>query len=53
MGLDNIKAVIENPKQRKELNERLEVALSVQQDPWKKIIHSEKLKSELFEKVKV
>lgn len=53
MGLENIKAVIEDPKQRKELNERLDLALSVQEDPWKKIIRSEKLKNELFERVTV
>ena len=53
MGLENIKAIIEDQKQRKELNERLELALSVQEDPWKKIIRSEKLKNELFERVTV
>ena len=53
MGLDNIKAVMEDSKQRKELNERLNIAVTVQEDPWKKIINSEKLKNELFEKVTV
>ena len=53
IGLENIKAVIDDPKQRKELNERLNIALTVQEDPWKKIVNSEKLKNELFEKVTV
>nr|WP_106780736.1 nitrite reductase large subunit NirB [Lysinibacillus timonensis] len=53
MGLENIKAVIENPQQRKELNERLDIAISVQEDPWKKINNNDKLKNELFGKVTV
>lgn len=53
MGLENIKIVIENPKQRKELIERLNLAVTVQEDPWKKIINNEKLKNELFESVTI
>ncbi|QCR32705.1 nitrite reductase large subunit NirB [Lysinibacillus sp. SGAir0095] len=53
MGLENIKVVMEDPKQRQELNERLNIAATVLEDPWKKIIGSEKLKNELFEKVTV
>ncbi|MFC7684880.1 nitrite reductase large subunit NirB [Ureibacillus sp. GCM10028918] len=53
MGLENIRVVMENPKERKELNERLNIAVTVQEDPWKKIIGNEKIKNELFEKVTV
>ncbi|KGR77440.1 nitrite reductase large subunit NirB [Ureibacillus sinduriensis] len=53
MGLENIKIVIENPEQRKELNERLNLAVTVQEDPWKKIINNDKLKNELFESVTI
>jgi len=53
MGLENIKAVMEDSQQRKELNERLNIAVTVQEDPWQKIIKSDKLKNELFEKVTV
>lgn len=53
MGLENIKVVMEDSKQRKELNERLNIAVTVQEDPWKKIIGDKKLKNDLFEKVTV
>lgn len=53
IGFENIKVVIEDPKQRRELNERLNVALTVHDEPWKKIINSPKLRNELFEKVEV
>ncbi|MCP1143766.1 nitrite reductase large subunit NirB [Lysinibacillus endophyticus] len=53
MGLENIKAVIENPKERRELYARLDLALKVHEEPWKKIINSDKLRTELFEKVVV
>lgn len=53
LGLETIKAVIEDPEQRKELNARLDEAITVQEEPWKKIVHDRKLRNELFEKVKM
>src|SRR5206468_2718120 len=53
MGPDTIKAVIENEENRRDLNHRLDEALSVAQEPWKAICASETIQNELFQKVKI
>ena len=42
VGIANIQAVLENSETRKELNRRLDEALSIVEDPWKKIVEDEK-----------
>lgn len=53
MGLDMIKAVIEDKQNRIELNQRLDEALSVTKEPWKDIIQSQAIRKELFEKINI
>ena len=53
MGLDAIKAVIEDKQKRIELNQRLDEALSVLSEPWKEVINNETLQKELYQKVKI
>ncbi|MFA9559725.1 nitrite reductase large subunit NirB [Evansella sp. AB-rgal1] len=49
VGLDHIKSVIlEDSQTRKQLIERMEIALSPLKDPWKDIIEDEKHTEELF-----
>jgi nitrite reductase (NADH) large subunit len=52
-GLETIKTVLENKQTRQELNERLDLALSVLNDPWQEAIHSKKIQQELYESVNV
>lgn len=50
MGLDNIrKAILDDAKQRKELVERIELALQQVEDPWKKVLNDEKLRGTLYQ----
>jgi len=44
VGLDSIKAVLEQPEERKALNGRLKTALDHTVDPWKQIIADRKLR---------
>ena len=53
MGLDTIKAVIEDRQNRNELNRHLDEALSVTTEPWKEIIQSQLLQKKLFEKINI
>ena len=53
MGLDTIKVVIENDQNRWELNQRLNEALSIVQEPWKEVIESETIQNELYQKVRI
>lgn len=53
MGLDHIKAVIDDETNKQQLNERLNDALSVLKDPWKEAINSEEIQSSLYKSVKV
>lgn len=53
LGLDNIREVMNDKKQREELNQRLEATKSIQKEPWSQIVNSKKIKTELFEKVNV
>jgi nitrite reductase (NADH) large subunit len=52
-GLETIKTVLENKQTRQELNERLDLALSVLNDPWEEAIRSKKIQQELYESVNV
>jgi nitrite reductase (NADH) large subunit len=52
-GLERIKKVLEDKQTRQELNERLDLALSVLKDPWEEAIQSKKIQQELYESVNV
>lgn len=53
VGMAHIKqAIIEDPQRRKALNERLQFALSFEQDPWKERLEQPLLKKE-FEPIHV
>ncbi|MCM3655485.1 nitrite reductase large subunit NirB [Metabacillus litoralis] len=51
VGLAHVQEVLDDKNKRKELNARIDEALSVYKDPWKEIIESEKTTKELFETV--
>jgi nitrite reductase (NADH) large subunit len=51
VGIEHARFVMEDRETRKELNVRLDEALSVVEDPWKKIVKDEKTKNELFESI--
>jgi nitrite reductase (NADH) large subunit len=53
MGLDAIKVVMEDKQKRFELNQRLNVALSVLKEPWKEVINNETIQKDLYEKVNI
>ncbi|WP_336862307.1 nitrite reductase large subunit NirB [Peribacillus frigoritolerans] len=53
VGSDTIKAIIGDKQKRMELNQRLDEALSVLQEPWKEIIESNAIQTGLFQKVKI
>jgi nitrite reductase (NADH) large subunit len=53
MGLDAIKEVIGDKQQRNELNQRLNVALSVSKEPWKEVMDNETIQKDLYEKVNI
>ncbi|MFJ7855005.1 nitrite reductase large subunit NirB [Peribacillus frigoritolerans] len=53
VGFDTIKAIIGDKQKRMELNQRLDEALSVLQEPWKEIIESNAIQTGLFQKVKI
>jgi nitrite reductase (NADH) large subunit len=50
IGLDPIKNVIEDEQKRKELYNRIEIALAATQDPWKEAVENKEVR-ETFEKV--
>ncbi|WP_282171487.1 nitrite reductase large subunit NirB [Cytobacillus firmus] len=49
VGLAHVQSVLDDNEKRKELNSRMDEALSVHKDPWKEIINNHKTKMELFE----
>lgn len=52
MGLEAIReAVVDNMESRLALNERVELALSTVEDPWKKVLNSTELKNNLYANV--
>ncbi|MGM0875191.1 MAG: nitrite reductase large subunit NirB [Bacillota bacterium] len=51
VGLAHVQEVLDDKNKRKELNARMDDALSVYKDPWKEIIESKKTTKELFETV--
>lgn len=51
MGLSHIQSVLDDAQTRRELNMRMDEALSTYRDPWKEIVESKKTKKELFETV--
>lgn len=53
LGLDTIRTVLEDKRQRDELNERLDEAISVQKEPWSHIVNNERIVTELYKKVTV
>ncbi|QDI91716.1 NAD(P)/FAD-dependent oxidoreductase [Salicibibacter halophilus] len=54
VGLDTVKKVVlEDEKEKAALNERMDIALSIEQDPWTDIVDSEDKQKDLFEKKQV
>lgn len=53
MGIEHIREIVENKELRIELNERMDIALSVIQEPWSEAIRNGTLLKELYEKVNV
>ena len=51
VGLGHVQSVLDDKDKRKELNARIDEALSVYKDPWKEIVNDEKAKQELFAEV--
>jgi len=51
VGFDHVRSILDDQLHRKELNNRMDKALSVIKDPWKAITEDEKVKKELFETV--
>jgi len=52
VGLEHVKSILDDKKQRNKLNERMEATLSVYKDPWKEIVENNKTKKQLFEVVR-
>lgn len=54
IGLDEIKrAVVDDPENRKALNERVEIALQQTADPWKQVLDDENLRDQLYRNIEV
>ncbi|MNR38024.1 Nitrite reductase [NAD(P)H] [compost metagenome] len=53
LGIEHIREVVENEAERKQLCERMDLALSVTQDPWKQAIDSKKIQRDLYEVVEL
>jgi nitrite reductase (NADH) large subunit len=53
VGLAHVQSVLDDKNKRKELNARMDEALSVYRDPWKEIIEDKKTTKELFETIGV
>ncbi|PEQ90571.1 nitrite reductase large subunit [Bacillus sp. AFS006103] len=51
IGLAHVRSVLDDHQKRKQLNTRIDDALSVVRDPWKTITEDAKIKKELFESV--
>jgi nitrite reductase (NADH) large subunit len=49
VGLSHVQSVLDDKEKRKELNERMEKALSTYKDPWQEIVNDKKVRNELFE----
>jgi nitrite reductase (NADH) large subunit len=49
VGLEHVRSVVDHEERRKELCERMDVALSVTKDPWKEAIETEQIRKDLFE----
>lgn len=51
VGLSHVQSVLNDKEKRKELNDRINQALSVHKDPWKDFLEDEKTTKQLFENV--
>ncbi|MCQ6282592.1 nitrite reductase large subunit NirB [Bacillus sp. EB600] len=49
VGLAHVQSVLDDKEKRKELNERMDQALSTYKDPWKEVVNDKKVQKELFE----
>ncbi len=49
VGLEHVKLVLDDKEKRKELNIRMEEALSFYKDPWKELIKNKDIQKQLFE----
>ncbi|CAG7621678.1 Nitrite reductase [NAD(P)H] [Paenibacillus solanacearum] len=53
VGLEHVRSVLADETQRIALRERIDVALSVTQDPWKEAVRSETIRKQLYEVVEL
>ncbi|CAG7628111.1 nitrite reductase large subunit NirB [Paenibacillus allorhizosphaerae] len=53
VGLEHVRSVLADESQRNALRERIDVALSVTQDPWKEAVRSETIQKQLYEVVEL
>lgn len=51
VGLSHVQSVLNDEAKRKELNGRMNEALSIHKDPWKDFLEDEKTTKQLFENV--
>ncbi|MEI2459174.1 nitrite reductase large subunit [Bacillus subtilis] len=51
VGLSHVQSVLNDPKKRQELNDRMNETLSVHKDPWKDFLEDKQTSKELFENV--
>ncbi|WP_416723486.1 NADPH-nitrite reductase [Bacillus stercoris] len=51
VGLSPVQSVLNDPKKRQELNDRMNETLSVHKDPWKDFLEDKQTSKELFENV--
>ncbi|AUS12625.1 NADPH-nitrite reductase [Bacillus subtilis] len=51
VGLSHVQSVLNDPKKRQELNDRMNDTLSVHKDPWKDFLEDKQTSKELFENV--
>ena len=49
VGLEHVRSVLDDIKQRNELNKRIDEALSIYNDPWKEMINNKDIQKQLFE----
>jgi nitrite reductase (NADH) large subunit len=53
LGIKRIREVVGDARKRKELCERIDVALSVTKDPWKQAVEDKKIQQDLYEVIEV
>ncbi|MFC0215722.1 nitrite reductase large subunit NirB [Paenibacillus chartarius] len=53
LGIEHIREVVLDAEKRKELRERMDIALSVTKDPWKEAVENESIRKDLYEVIEL